>query len=52
LYKNRIFRQTAERGIAYVYGSRAAEFQQVREPIEALSNKIKEKMGLIFKDGA
>jgi len=51
LYKNRVFRQTAEQGIAYVYGSRAAQHSHVWEGIETLGDRLKDQMGLIYRNG-
>lgn len=52
LYKSRVFRQTAAQGIAYVYGSRAAEFSHVWKGIETLGDRLKDQMGLIYRNGA
>lgn len=52
LYKSAVFRQTADEGIAYVYGSRAAQFSHIWSGIETLGDKIKDQMGLIYQNGA
>jgi chromosome partitioning protein len=51
LLKSKFFKQAAGRGIAYAHAGQAAPFDAVRASIETLGQRVKDRMGLICRDG-